>query len=485
MSKQSFRVEKEANKMAKMKTQYRCHCGHIEPKWAGKCPACQEWNTLMEEEVSTAKKVNVASHRDSAARNEKPKRLKDINASKEPRIIIGMPEFDRVMGGGIVRDSVNVITAPPGAGKSTLLLIISNIIGKLGLVVLYLSGEESENQVKLRADRICPDLSENVWFKSESNMNAIEHHVTDIDPDIIIMDSIQMAYLEELEQAPGTQTQVLACTKVFKSMAKNPERSRAVFLVGHMTKAEELMGSRGFEHEVDAVFYLDGDRGEQLRILRTSKNRFGDTGETGLYRMEGEGLVPIDNPSEFFMTKRDQPVAGSSLTVTREGTRNIVVEIESLLEKTMFGFPTRVSEGINLQQLKILTAILEKRGGLQTSDKDVYVKVVAGMKLQETAVNLGVVMSMVSSIYNKGIPTDTVFIGEVGLTGEIKTVPHVESRIKELDRLGFKQVLVPKGNLRSPIKVHKLKVTEIGTLDEAIRLVYGQLKKNPAGMLEE
>ncbi|MBP1153650.1 MULTISPECIES: DNA repair protein RadA [unclassified Paenibacillus] len=471
--------------MAKSKTQHRCTgCGHIEPKWAGKCPSCQQWNSLVEEDVTSTKSVNPATKRGASTRGDKPKRLKDVNASKESRIILNESEFDRVMGGGIVRDSLNVLTAPPGAGKSTLLLIISNLLGRLGYRVLYLSGEESERQVKLRADRICPDISENVWFKSESNMNAIQDHIKEIDPDFIIMDSIQMAYLEEFPQSPGSPTQVLESTKVFKYIAKNPERPRAVFLVGHMTKQDELGGSRAFEHEVDAVFYLDGDRGEQLRILRTTKNRFGDTGETGLYRMEGEGLIPIDNPSEFFMTKREEPVAGSALTVTREGTRNIVVEIESLLEKTMFGFPTRVGEGINKQQLQILSAILEKRGGLVTGDKDVYVKVSAGLKLQEAAVNLGVVMSMVSSIQNRGIPTDTVFLGEVGLTGEIKSVPHLESRIKEVDRLGFKTVYVPKGNLRAGLTTKNVEVVEIGSISEGISKLYGQTSQKKKASTE-
>lgn len=464
--------------MAKVKTQFRCkECDHVEPKWAGKCPSCNNWNTFEEETPSTAKSVNPATQRGAATRNEKPKRIKEINASKEDRILTKIDEFDRVMGGGIVRDSINVLTAPPGAGKSTLLLMVADALGKLGFTVLYISGEESEKQVRIRADRICPDISENVWFKSEANMTPIQDHIRDVDADVIIIDSIQMMYLEDLTQSPGTPTQVLECTKTFKYIAKSPERPRAFFLVGHMTKQDELGGSRAFEHEVDAVFYLDGDRGEQLRILRTTKNRFGDTGETGLYRMEGEGLIPIDNPSEFFMTKRDNPVAGSSLTVTREGTRNIVVEIESLLETTAYGYPTRVGEGINKQQLQILSAILEKRGGLNTSDKDVYVKVSAGLKLQEAAVNLGVMMSMVSSIYNKGIPTDTVFIGEVGLTGEIKSVPNLDSRVKEVDRLGFRKVYVPKGNLRANIKTNNLEVIEISSINEAISKLYGQLNK--------
>lgn len=467
--------------MAKSKTQHRCsECGHIEPKWAGKCPSCNNWNTFVEEDVSSTKIVNPAAKRGADTRKDKPKILKQINALALPRIVLGVPEFDRVMGGGIVRDSLNVLTAPPGAGKSTLLLMVADYLGKLGYTVLYFSGEESESQVKLRADRICPDLSEKVWFKSESNMTAIQEHVTEIDPDVIIMDSIQMAYLEDIPQSPGKQTQVLECTKVFKHIAKHSERPRAVFLVGHMTKEDELAGSRGFEHEVDAVFYLDGDRGEELRILRTTKNRFGDAMETGIFRHDAEGLIPINNPSEFFMTKRDEPVAGSSLTVTREGTRNIVVEIESLLEKTMFGFPTRVGEGLNKQQLQILAAILEKRGGLVTSDKDIYIKVVSGLKLSETAVNLGVVMSMVSSLYNKGIPTDTVFIGEVGLTGEIKSVPHLESRIKEVDRLGFKRIYVPKGNVRTSLKTDNVKIIEVGSLSEAISTLYGQISKKSA-----
>lgn len=456
----------------KIKIQYKCtNCGHIELKWAGKCPSCHRWNTFEEVEVSP--KASSPS-KQRAGTNQKPERLKHINILEDSRIVIGVDEFDRVMGGGIVRDSVNIITAPPGAGKSTLLMIISNKIGHLGLQVLYCSGEESRKQVKMRADRICPDLSENVWFKSETNLNAIMEHIAEIDPDVIIIDSIQTVYLDEYPQSPGSPTQVMECTNKLIEIAKNPSRPRAVFIVGQMTKEDELAGHRALEHAVDAVFYLDGERGEQLRLFRSNKNRFGAVDEIGLWCMTEQGMIPIENPSEFFMTKRDAPVPGSALTVTREGTRNIVVEIESLLERAMYGYPSRVGEGINKQQLQILTAILEKRGGLVTGDKDVYVKVAAGLKLQETAVNLGIIMSMVSSIYNKGLPTDTVFVGEVGLTGEIKPVPHIESRIKEVDRLGFQKIVIPKGNIRIPIQTKQLEIIEVGTLDETISLIYGK-----------
>lgn len=455
----------------KTKAQYRCtSCGHIQIKWMGKCPSCGQWNSLQEETVSKNKMMP----KQKGKAPQQPERLKHINVQEDSRIVLGIHEFDRVMGGGIVKDSVNILTAPPGAGKSTLLILVSNLIGQLGYTVLYCSGEESKKQVKMRADRICDDLSENVWFVSETCLNVIEEHIRNIDPDVVVVDSIQMVYLEEYQQSPGSPTQVIECTNRLIEIAKNPSRPRAMFLVGQMTKEDELAGHRALEHAVDAVFYLDGERGEQLRIFRSNKNRFGAVDEIGLWYMTERGLMPMDNPSEFFIAKRKQPVPGCALTVVREGTRNIVVEIESLVEKTLYGYPARVGEGVNKQQLQILTAVLEKRGGLSTGDKDVYVKVAGGLKLQETAVNLGIVMSMVSSIYNKGLPNDVVFVGEVGLTGEVKPVPHIESRIKEADRLGFRMVVIPKGNLKSPVQTKHVRVAEVRTLDETISLMYNK-----------
>lgn len=459
--------------MGAVKTRYKCTvCEHVVIKWQGKCDVCGNWNTFEEEIIPRTKPANSTASRKRIVPAMKAMKLKNVIATDNERIVIKNEEFNRVMGGGIVKDSVNILTAPPGSGKSTLLLQISQELAELGYRVYYVSGEESITQIKSRANRIIPELSDLIWIKSETNMENIEFDIDEIDPDIIIVDSIQTVYTEELSSRAGSPTQVSECTSRLIELAKNPNRKRAVFMVSQMNKEDELVGERTLEHAVDAVLYLEGDRTQQLRILTSKKNRFGETGEVGLLSMESNGLIPIKNPSEFFMTKREKPVPGSALTVTREGSRNIVVEIESLVEKSMYGYPTRVGEGINKQQIQILCGTIERRGGLSVSDKDVYVKVVAGLKPQETAVSLGVAMSIISSIKNVGIDTNTVFIGEVGLTGEIKTVPYIDSRIKELDRLGFQRVFIPKGNSRGDIKTDNLEVIEVATLNEVISKVY-------------
>jgi len=467
--------------MAKTKTQFKCKkCEHVTPKWEGRCSGCKEWNTMEEEVVSTTKSVSPTTPRKQMGGGKnKATRLKDVKVTKDERIVVKDKEFNRVMGGGIVKDSVSIITAPPGTGKSTLLLMIADQLGSTGYRVYYATGEESTSQIKERSDRIAPSLSEHVWIHSETNVNNILTNIEEIDPDIVIIDSIQTMYAEELPARAGSPTQVDEAINRFIASAKNPERKRAYFCVAHMTKEDELAGNRTLEHAVDTVLYLEGDRTQQLKLLYCKKNRFGESGETGLYSMNEKGLIPIENPSEFFMTKRDVPIPGSALTVTREGTRNIVIEIESLTERSLFGYPTRVSEGINKQQLQIMTAIVE-RSGVRLNDKDVYVKVSAGMKPKETSVNLGIAMSIVSSVYKKGIPTDTVFIGEVGLTGEVKSVPYLETRIKELDRLGFKVVYVPRGNLKESVKTKDLKVIEIKKLDDLVEKLFPVKEYNEA-----
>lgn len=461
--------------MAKVKTEYVCkECSHTTPKWQGKCDSCGKWNTMEEHEINSQKTTNAVSHRrklNGSQGKNKAVRLKDVKVTADARIIVADKEFNRVMGGGIVRDSVTIITAPPGTGKSTLLMMISEQLGSLGFTVYYASGEESSTQIKVRSDRIAPNLSDKVWIHTETDIDSVIDNIQEVDADVVIIDSIQTMISPHLPSRAGSPTQVDEAITRFIECAKNPQRKRAFFIVAHMTKEDEMAGNRTLEHAVDTVLYLEGERTQQLKTLTSHKNRFGEGGETGLYTMSEKGLLPIDNPSEFFMTKRDNPIPGSALTVTREGTRNIVIEIESLADRTLFGYPARVSEGISKQQLQIMTAIVE-RSGVRLNDKDVYVKVSAGMKPKETSVNLGIAMSIVSSVYKKGISTDTVFIGEVGLTGEIKAVPYVETRIKELDRLGFKKAYIPKGNLREPVKTNKLKVIEVNRLDDVIEKLF-------------
>jgi DNA repair protein RadA/Sms len=467
--------------LAKIKIQYKCnHCGTIVPKWQGKCDSCDKWNTFEEYIPEHIPKVSSnIGIRKGFSSYKKPIRLNTVEVGENNRIITNNSELNRVLGGGIVRDSVNAISAPPGMGKSTLLIQMANDLGYQGYKVLYVSGEESEKQIKGRADRTCDGkISDNVLVVSETSMNRIEQYIKDVDPTVIIIDSIQTTYLEEISSRPGTPTQVNECTAKLIEIAKNQETPRAVFLVAQMTKDDEMMGSRMFEHAVDTVLYLEGDRNERLRILKANKNRFGDTGETGLFQMEENGLIPIENPSKFFMTERSEPVAGSALTITKEGTRNIIVEIESLVSKSYYGFPSRMANGIKKDLLQILVEILEQRGGLSCNDKNVTVMVTGGLKLTEPSVNLGVIMSIVSSIYNRPIPEGCVFVGEVGLTGEIKKVPNIEGRIKEVDRMGFKKIYIPKGNVKNSIATKQVEVMEVSSLHEVIQTVYGNIEKN-------
>ena len=460
--------------MAKVKTEYRCtKCGQEYSKWQGKC-ACGEWNTI-EEFTSTVNIKEAKKSKVYVPENEMPQRLKNIKVGSETRILTGISELDRVLGGGLVRDSIVVISSPPGGGKSTLTLKMADNLGHKGFKVLYVSGEESETQIRSRADRICEDISENIYIKHEKSMNRIETYIEEIDPEVIIIDSMQTMYVEEItDSIAGNPKQLNECTSRLIDICKNNDKKRAVWAISQMNKEEEMMGTRTFEHAVDAVFYLEGDRNGQLRTLVSRKNRFGNTGETGLFIMETEGLIPLENPSEFFITKRDCPVAGSALTAIKEGTKNIIVEIESLVERAFYGYPARIGEGINKQELQILTAILEKRAGISVSDKDVYVKVVGGLRLQETTVNLGVIMSIVSSIYGKGISNDIVFLGEVGLTGELKAVPSIETRLKEIDRLGFKKIVIPKGNLKKPVSLSNATIFEMPSIHEVIKMIYGE-----------
>ncbi|MDF2880219.1 MAG: radA [Clostridiaceae bacterium] len=462
--------------VAKNKTQHRCsNCGHVEIKWMGKCPQCNEWNTLMEENIESKAPTAMAG-RKGLSSGTKPVRLKTISVSQTNRIKTGINEFDRMLGGGIVKDSVNVLTAQPGAGKSSIAIKIVNNISRSGHTVLYVSGEESDTQIKGRADRICGDIDDNLWIISETCMNRIEEYINEINPDLIVIDSIQTMYLEEINSRPGSPTQVNESTYKIVEIAKNKNRPRSFLIIAQQNKNEQLAGQMVFEHAVDAVIYLEGDRGEQLRKGYCSKNRYGDTSEISLFIMTATGLEPIDNPSQYFATQREIPISGSALTVTREGSRNFIVEIESLISKSYFGFPSRRGIGINRDLLEMLVEILGQKGGLSCYDKNVSVMVTGGLKLSEPAVNLGVIMSMVSSYYKKPIPNNTVFIGEVGLTGELKIIPNCESRVKELSRLGFASVVIPKGNLKEKLNAD-IKIIEAKTLNDVIVSMFGNKKE--------
>ncbi|CUO86238.1 DNA repair protein RadA [Clostridium sp. NSJ-49] len=460
--------------MAKIKTVYICRdCGYETPKWLGKCPDCNNWNTFEEEVVqakSTSKTVTATRTPKKVA-----KKLTEVTSSKSDRIVTGINEFDRVMGGGIVKDSITIITARPGAGKSTLLLQVADCIAKKGHKVIYASGEESDSQIKNRADRILEKINDNIWVLQETNLDNVVDSIEEIDPDLIIIDSIQTFTMEGyLPARAGSPTQTMECANELLRVAKNDKRQRAVIIVGQMTKADELAGLRALEHLVDTVLIIEADSDEELRGLVSSKNRFGSTGETGFFQMTEKGMMSIDNPSEFFMTKRDEGelVSGSTLTVIKEGSRAIITEIESLVSKTFTPYPTRIGETLGKDKLNTLISILEQRGGINLYDKNVIIKTTGGMRIREQGINLAVIMSIVSSVKQKGIEGNIAFIADVGLTGELKKVPSLEGRVKELARMGFKRVYVAKDSFAKGTVFKGIEVIALKTLNDVIFHVY-------------
>ncbi len=458
----------------KEKTSFVCsECGYKTPKWMGKCPECGNWNTFEEQTVkssSAARKTYSTVVQTGAA-----SRLKTVKTNSSERIVTGVSEYDRVMGGGIVRDSVSIITSPPGGGKSTLALTIASRTAEQGLKVLYASGEESEGQIKNRADRILDGINDNIWILSTVSMNSVISEVNKIEPDIIIVDSIQTFALEEFYPSrAGNPTQTMECAGELVRIAKGGERARAVIIIGQMNKSDELAGLRALEHLVDTVLIMEGDSQDELRSVYASKNRFGSTGEMGFFSMTEKGLVSIENPSEFFMTKRSasESVSGSALSVVREGSRPIICEIESLVSKTFMAYPSRIGEALRREQLNTLVSILEVRCGIKLYDKDIVIKITGGLKPKEQPVNLAIMMSIVSSLYDKPIPNDTAFIADVGLTGELKKVPAIESRVRELARMGFRNVYIARseGNIKKPQGIN---IYEMKTIKEVIVSLFG------------
>ena len=452
----------------KRKTVYVCSsCSYESIGYMGKCPECNSWNTFVETEVVQNKG---ASAKRQIKSKESIKRLREVETSNSDRIVTSIGEFNRVMGGGIVRDSVTILSAKPGAGKSTLLLQVTDDLSNLGFKVLYASGEESESQIKARADRILKSIHANVWVVSDNSLDNILDIVDTIDPDIIIVDSIQTFTLEAFPSSrAGSPTQTMECAYELVKRAKNIDRPRAVFLVGQMTKEDELAGVRALEHLVDTVLIIDGESGEELRTLLTTKNRYGSTGEMGFFNMGEEGMVSIDNPSEYFMTQRqdNSSISGSALSVVREGTRPIILEIESLVSPSFTPYPSRIGESMRKEQLNTLISILEQRGDIKLYDKNVVIKTTGGIALKEQASNLAVIMSIASSVFQKAIANDTVFISDVGLTGELKRVPSLQVRLKELDRMGFKRAYIAKGS--GKVGVYKnLEIIECSILKEVI-----------------
>lgn len=451
------------------KTVFICNeCGYKSVKWLGRCTECGSWNSFVEQVVKPLKetKLNVVKS--------PVEKLVNIKSNKSDRIVTNISEFNRVTGGGLVRDSVTILTSPPGGGKSTLSLTIANNVASQGYKVIYATGEESDSQIRTRADRILDNIYENIWILADTRLDDVVAAVDEVEPDLIIIDSIQTFTLDEfLPARAGNPTQTMGCASTLVRIAKNRDKQRAVIIIGQMNKNDEIAGLRALEHLVDTVLVMEGESEEELRSIVATKNRFGSTGEMGFFSMTEKGLLSIDNPSEFFITKRKkgEMVSGSALTVVREGSRPIIAEIESLVSNSFTPYPLRIGEALRREQLNILISILEQRCGINFSAKNVVIKTTGGIKLKEQSVNLAVLMSIASSFFNKPIPAECAFISEVGLTGELKKVPALESRIKELDRMGFEKVFIANGAIRH-LELKNLKVIEFNTLNQVIASIF-------------
>ena len=456
--------------MAKPKTKFVCQsCGNESPRWLGRCPACEAWNSYVEEAAPTPVKARVASvpasvrHGGGRAR---PMRLSEVELGEEARLKTGVGEFDRVMGGGIMHGSLNLIAGDPGIGKSTLMTELAKYLP--GRRLLYVTGEESPKQVKLRAGRLGV-ATDDVLLLAETNVEEIIAAAQETEPDVMVVDSIQTVFRPDVQSAPGSVSQVRESTAALLQLTKG--MGFPTFVVGHVTKEGAIAGPRVLEHMVDTVLYFEGDRHHAYRILRAVKNRFGSTNEIGVFEMTGAGLREVTNPSEIFLSERSYGASGSTVVCAVEGTRPVLVEVQALVTPTSYGTPQRTATGFDARRLQMLLAVLEKREGLRLSTHDVFVNVAGGIRLDEPAVDLGVLVAVASSF--RDIPADSgaVLVGEVGLGGEVRTVSQLEPRLREAAKLGFERAYVPKPNLKSLTPPKGLEVTGVRRLHEVLDLV--------------
>lgn len=450
--------------MVKVKTKFFCSdCGYESPKWYGKCPGCGAWNSMVEEVEKTVKTQGMSSGLFHA--KEKPLSIINIESGKEPRIQTGIGELNRVLGGGVVPGSLVLVGGDPGIGKSTLLLQTSHEMARAGLKVLYISGEESVRQTKLRAERLGA-LSQELFVLCESSMDGIEEAIDIVKPDFLVIDSIQTVYLPEVTSAPGSVSQVRECTARFMRIAKG--QGIATVLVGHVTKEGAIAGPRLLEHMVDCVLYFEGERHHSYRLLRAVKNRFGSTNEIGIFEMNESGLAEVANPSELFLSERPLGVAGSTVVASMEGTRPMLVELQALIASTQFPSPRRMATGVDYQRMNLILAVLEKRMGMFLQNQDAYVNLAGGVKLDEPAVDLAIAVSVASSF--RDIPTKPfdVFFGEVGLTGEVRAVSRAEQRVKEAAKLGFKRVILPEKSMKGWKGPQGIELIGVNTVADAL-----------------
>lgn len=442
-------------------------CGYESPKWLGKCPNCQGWNTLEEQVIHTDLQSSPLTNR---CKNELgAKKLHEITAQQEIRIHTKFQEFDRVLGGGVVPGSLVLIGGDPGIGKSTILLQVSFQLSDKGQSVLYVSGEESLSQIKLRANRL-KITSSQMCLLSEVNLDAIKQQITMLEPDIVIIDSIQTMTLPDHSGVAGSVAQVREITAQLMRIAK--DNQIAIFIVGHVTKEGNIAGPRMLEHMVDTVLYFEGEKYLRFRMLRAVKNRFGSTHELGVFEMGDEGLSEVLNPSQLFLEERLSGSTGSVVVPTIEGTRTIMAEIQSLMTPTVFGNAKRTSSGIEYQRVSLLLAVMEKHCGLLVQNQDAFFKTTGGVKLEEPAIDLAIGMSIASSYLNKPIAVEDCFVGEVGLTGEIRRVNQIKERVQEAEKLGFKRIFIPKNNYEEINDNSHLDIIPLKTIQQAIRVVF-------------
>lgn len=452
--------------MAKIKVQYVCQeCGYDSPKWLGRCPACNAWNTMVEEAVSSKKE-----HKKNNTVVDKPRPITTVDMTSVPRRLSGVAEFDRVLGGGIVPGALLLIGGDPGIGKSTLLLQVAAGMSADFGQVLYVSGEESAAQTRMRAERL-GKISENLLVMTETNLDEVVVETSRLRPSLVVIDSIQTMYSPDIPAAPGSVGQVRESTGKLLRLAK--ESGVPIAIIGHVTKEGNIAGPRLLEHMVDVVLYFEGERSYAFRVLRAIKNRFGSTNESGIFSMEEGGLVEVKSPSSMLLTERPQSAPGSVVLACMEGMRPLLIEIQALVSTTCFGMPRRTAAGFDYNRLILLMAVLEKRVGVMLSNQDAYVNAVGGIKIVEPAADLAVALAVTSSFRNLPINPHTVVMGEVGLTGEVRMVSRVENRISEAVTLGFKRFVIPAGNLAN-IKTRQqgLDIIGVSNVTEAMEAVW-------------
>jgi len=448
--------------MARVITKYVCQaCGYNSPRWVGKCPNCSEWNTFVEEATSPLK---LSKKPAGAASRVEPVPIEDLDHEDVARWQTGISEFDRVLGGGIVPGSLILLGGDPGIGKSTLLTQIA--LHLKDSVVLYITGEESTRQIKLRADRLQATGVKNILLLAETNLDLIIDIIERGSPDIIIVDSIQTMYRPGLESAPGSVSQVRESTALLLRLAKT--RGSAVFLVGHVTKEGVIAGPRVIEHMVDCVLQFEGEAHYSYRILRALKNRYGSTNEIGIFEMHETGLREVPNPSEVFLSERHYGTSGSTVVASMEGTRPILVEVQALVTPTSYGVPQRNTTGVDYRRLSLLLAVLEKRMGMRLGSFDVFVNVAGGVRIDEPAIDLGIAVSIASSLRDVPVDSSSVAIGEIGLGGEIRTIGNIEKRIQEAAKLGFRRIIVPEGNVKGIKPDNNIAVVPVDRIGRAI-----------------